>query len=317
MKIRFWGVRGSLPTPVTAAEISDKLVQALLGAQGVDLADVNAVRAYVAGLPLVKRGTVGGNTPCVEVRSGRQHLIFDAGSGLRPLGEAMMAGPCGRGKGEVHLFLSHLHWDHIQGLPFFSPAYVPGNRITIHSAHEGFDRQLDLQQTSPHSPIRLENMGATFHFKLLREDEVLRLGGCEIRLIRQRHPGVSYSYRIDDGRAVVVYATDAEYHNLDDGNMHRYVEFFRHADALIFDAQYSLRDVLFEKDGWGHSTAFIGIDLAGQAGVKRLILFHHEPIYNDQALIELLETAQIYKAQDPQQLELEILLAYEGLELDL
>ena len=160
-------------------------------------------------------------------------------------------------------------------------------------------------------------MGATFRFRLLREDETLRLGRCEIRLLRQHHPDTSYSYRVDDGRTVVVYASDAEYCDLDEGNLRRYVEFFRDADALIFDAQYSLRDVLFEKDGWGHSTAFIGIDLAGHAGVRRLILFHHEPAYNDRALVELLETARLYKAQDPQQPSFEILLAYEGLTLEL
>jgi phosphoribosyl 1,2-cyclic phosphodiesterase len=317
MKVRFWGVRGSLPTPVTAAEISEKLIQALLGARGVDISDLGAVRAYVESLPLATRGTVGGNTPCVEVRSGDQQLIFDAGSGLRPLGEAMMSGPWGHGEGEVHLFLTHLHWDHIQGLPYFSPAYVPGNQITIYGVHPGFDCQLILQQNAPHYPVRLEKMGATFQFKLLQEDQVLRLGDCEVRLIRQRHPSASYSYRIDDGQAVVVYATDAEYRDLGEDNLSRYVDFCRGADALIFDAQYSLREVLFEKDGWGHSTAIVGIDLAGQAGVKRLILFHHEPTYNDQALAQLLETAQVYQAQDPQQPDYEILLAYEGLELEL
>lgn len=317
MNVRFWGVRGSLPTPVTAAEISEKLIQALMGARGVDLSDRAAIQAYVASLPLASRGTVGGNTPCVEVRSAEQQLIFDAGSGLRPLGEAMMAGPCGQGKGEVHLLLTHLHWDHIQGLPYFSPAYIPGNRIIIYGVHEGFDRQLVLQQNNPHYPVRLEEMGATFQYRLLKEDQVLQLGDCEIRLIRLRHPSISYSYRVDNGQAVLVYATDAEYRDLDEGNLHRYVEFYRGADALIFDAQYSLRDALFEKDGWGHSTAFIGVDLAGQAGVKRLILFHHEPTYNDKALIELLKTARLYKMQDPQQPAYEILLAYEGLELEL
>jgi len=317
MKVRFWGVRGSLPTPVTAAEISEKLIQALLGARQADLADADAVRAYVAGLPLASRGTVGGNTSCVEITFGEQQLVFDAGSGLRPLGEAMMAGPCGQGKGIVHLFLSHLHWDHIQGLPYFSPAYVPGNQINIYCPCEGFDRQLIRQQNSPHFPVRLEKMGATFYFHLLHAGQNFQLGRFDIRPFEQRHPDKSYSYRIADGRVEVVYATDAEYRDLDQGNLHRSVEFFCRADALIFDAQYSLRDAFFEKDGWGHGTAFVGIDLAKQADVKRLILFHHEPTYNDQILVDLLETARLYMVQDPEQPSFEILLAYEGLELEL
>ncbi|MFZ5919168.1 MAG: MBL fold metallo-hydrolase [Chloroflexota bacterium] len=315
MKVRFWGVRGSLPTPLTAAEISEKLVQALQGAQGVDLGAKEAVQAYVDQLPLITRGTVGGNTPCVEVCTPAQQIILDAGSGLRPLGEAMMAGPCGRGEGQVHLLLSHLHWDHIQGLPYFSPAYVRGNRITIHSAHPGFDRQLVLQQSSPHYPVPLERMGATFEFNLLQPGQRLRLGDCEIDIITQHHPDTSHSCRIGDGRSVVVYATDAEYRDLGQESLQRYVDFFSRADALIFDAQYSVRDALFEKDGWGHSTAFVGIDLAAQAGARRLILFHHEPTYNDQALADLLQTAQVYRDQDPQPVALEIVLAYEGLEL--
>lgn len=315
--LRFWGVRGSLPTPLTATEIAEKLTHALLGAHRVDLSDLNAVNKYVSGLPLIVRGTVGGNTPCVEVRSAQQQIILDAGSGLRPLGEEMMAGPCGEGKGNVHLFLSHLHWDHIQGLPYFSPAYVPGNQITVYCAHKGFARQLVQQQASPHFPIPLKEMGAAFHFDLLREDAIVSLGNCQIRLLRQRHPDASYTFRIDDGHAAAIYATDAEYQDLDEVHVERHREFFKDADVLIFDAQYSLQEALFEKDGWGHSTAFIGIDLAAQAGVKRLVLFHHEPTYNDQALAALLETARLYKAQDPQPSEVEILLAYEGLELTL
>jgi phosphoribosyl 1,2-cyclic phosphodiesterase len=317
MKVRFWGVRGSLPTPLTATEITEKLTQVLLRAREQDLSDPRAVSDYVASLPLIMRGTIGGNTPCVEIQSGEQQIIFDAGSGLRPLGEEMMAGPCGRGEGSIHLFLSHLHWDHIQGLPYFSPAYVAGNRITVYCAHRGFERQIIQQQASPHFPIPLDKMGATFHFVPLHESSTVPVGNCTVRLLKQRHPGVSYTFCIDDGHASAVYATDAEYQELDEAHVQRYRDFFKNADALIFDAQYSLQEALFEKDGWGHSTAFIGIDLAAQAGVKRLILFHHEPAYNDQALAALLETARLYRDKDPRPTDLEILLAYEGLELTL
>ena len=124
MRVKLWGVRGSIPSPLTPEEVREKIIRAITTLQpDVDLGDPEAIRAYVYGLPDLVGGTAGGNTSCVEIEAGQQTFVIDAGSGIRELGLELMEGPCGRGEGVVHLFFSHAHWDHIQGFPFF-PAGV-------------------------------------------------------------------------------------------------------------------------------------------------------------------------------------------------
>jgi phosphoribosyl 1,2-cyclic phosphodiesterase len=132
MKIKIWGARGSIPTPLDPKEIEGKLCQAIYGLADVDTHDMAAVQAYITELPPLVRGTVGGNTSCVEIQARGETFIIDAGSGLRRLGLELMKGPCGRGRGKVHIFLTHLHWDHIQGFPFFTPAFIPGNHLIFY-----------------------------------------------------------------------------------------------------------------------------------------------------------------------------------------
>jgi phosphoribosyl 1,2-cyclic phosphodiesterase len=122
MKIKIWGARGSIPTPISSKEIEDKIFKAIYGMPTIDTDNADAVRAYIADLSPFVRGTVGGNTTCVEIQAGDETFIIYAGSGLRNLGLELMKGPCGRGQGKLHIFISHLHWDHLQGFPFFLPA---------------------------------------------------------------------------------------------------------------------------------------------------------------------------------------------------
>ncbi len=318
MRVKFWGVRGSIPTPLTTAELRGKIIAALQDAVGVDLTDPAQVRAYVDGLPLFVSGMVGGNTPCVEVNVGETLIILDAGSGLRLLGlDLVEREPFRSGQGTIHIFLSHLHWDHIQGFPFFAPAYVPGNRVLVYSPCSHFDRFLVNQQNGAYFPTSVSSMRAEVRFIPLVEGECTSVGQASVRSIVQAHPGVSYGYRIDSEGRSLVYATDAEYSHLNQEQLQRCEDFMRGADLLIFDAQYTLWESLFEKIDWGHSSATMGVDLACRTGVKRLALFHHEPTYSDAELLDLLEDARAYQSQHPAGCSCEILIAYEGLTLKL
>ncbi|MFZ0547208.1 MAG: AAA family ATPase [Candidatus Promineifilaceae bacterium] len=316
MKIRIWGARGSIPTPISPTSVRDKIINALRGAEGVDLSDPIMVRAYVDSLSPIERGTVGGNTACVEITAGEDVIIVDAGSGLRLLGQELMKGAAGQGKATIHLFLSHTHWDHIQGLPFFLPAYIPGNYLNIYHIHESVPATLVEQMKSTTFPVTLDYMKATFQFIQLMPGKSLSLGDLNVTTVELPHPGRAYAFRFEYQGAVLVYASDAEYKRLDDIHLQPYLNFFAGADVLIFDAQFSLRES-FLKEDWGHSSALIGADMAGRAGVKRLVLFHHDPSNSDPELEKILKKTIDYLSEQEKETKLEVLLGYEGLEINL
>ncbi|MCB0169092.1 MAG: protein kinase, partial [Anaerolineae bacterium] len=282
----------------------------------IDTSNLADVQAYVRQLSQLQRGTAGGNTSCVEIRSRGELFVIDAGSGFRELGRQLMNGPFGRGQGKLHLFFSHAHWDHIQGFPFFQPNFVTGNQIFIYSIHN-LEKVLHDQQRSVNFPISLSYMQATFHFERLVVGQPRYFGKIKINTIENPHPGRAYSYRFEDEHSSFVYASDAEFKELtDDTKVNPHINFFKGADALIFDAQYTLKES-WEKVDWGHSSALIGIDFARAAGVKKLILFHHDPIYSDAQLQEIQTNALAYQDQDASRPKVEVLIGYEGLMLDL
>jgi phosphoribosyl 1,2-cyclic phosphodiesterase len=311
MQIKFWGVRGSLPAPVSSERIAEKLIRALNGAKGVDLDDVFSIQEYVDSLPFEIRGTCGGNTSCVEILANGHRLIFDAGSGLRELGLQMMKEEFGQGQGEAHLFISHTHWDHIQGFPYFVPAYIPGNKIHIYSPKLDIQQKFATQQMDQDMfPMRLDDMSSDKEFITMPEDGV-EIGDIRVDCLLLHHPGGSWAYRVRAGGKTLVYATDGEYQDLSQEALQPYLDFFADADALIFDSMYTFSESV-SKEGWGHSTSLVGVDLSVKTGVKRLILFHHEPTYDDNKLAEIMQKTSQYYSLVREFGQLEILLAMEG-----
>jgi len=314
MIARFWGVRGSIPAPVAPDEIKGKIVQALRRASGHDLGLEGAVRRYVESLPSHIAGTYGGNTPCVELQVGDHTIIFDAGSGIRNLGRALMAGAFGQGQGVAHVFFSHTHWDHIQGFPFFQPAYKRGNRIIVYSPLPDMEERLSGQQNPSYFPVPLNAMEADIEFVLFPEGKEVVVDDVSIKNIALNHPGGSFAYRVERNGAAFVYATDTEFTNLTESEKAIYIGFFSGAKALVFDSQYTLVEAV-QKEDWGHSPSLKGVDLAREAGVETLILFHHEPSYDDQALQDILKGTRKYAALHGIAHTLNVIMAHEGLEL--
>lgn len=326
MQVTFWGARGSIPTPITEAELQDKIKAALLSAVGVDLTSREAVDRYVERLPPSIVSTAGGNTSCIEVRVNDQVFILDAGSGMRMLGYKLMREPFRTGQGIAHVFITHSHWDHVQGLPFFSPLYVPGNNIHFYSPYPDLKMRFEDQQREIYFPVGLDYMRATRHWHLLDPKETIQVAGVEVKMTLLSHPGGAFAYRLTFGDKVIVYATDGEYHSMHQHNTAHFVEFFRNADLLVFDAQYSFEQAIDEKRDWGHSTPKMGAELAYRAGVKRLALFHHDPVATDEKLWEAVEEAYHHlnfraraNRQDADQTEqlTTVELAREGLTLNL
>ena len=318
MKVRFWGTRGSIPVSVTAPAIRAKILQALEGARGRHFASHAAMEAYVDSLGFDVRGTFGGHSSCVQIDTGGpEHFILDLGTGVRGLGQAMLE-RFGPGAPQTyHVFLSHLHWDHIMGLPFFTPVYLPGNRFIVHSGHPHAEQALRRQQDEPSFPVRFDQFSAKFEFHTAVPGEPFEAGGLRATALLQRHAGDSYGWRFEHAGKTLVYSTDSEHRLEDDAERARFVDFFDRADAVVFDAMYSLADAISVKEDWGHSSNIVGVELCQAARARRLVMFHHEPAYDDTRIARVLEETRRFEQITRDGHALEVLSAWDGLELDL
>ena len=317
MRVRFWGTRGSLPVALTATQIRDKLIRAVAGAAGRRLDTPEQVAAYVDSLDFATAGTFGGHSPCVQVDLGSdEYLVCDMGSGLRPFGHSAMKQRNGR-PGTYHVLMSHVHWDHIMGFPFFTPAYVPGNRVRIYGCHPDLEAAFRRQQDPPSFPVTLSAMQGTLEFVLIEPGRAHDIAGCKVTPKIQHHSGDSYGYRIEHGGKTVVYTTDTE-HKMDDyAQTEAFVGFFRDADLVIFDSMYSLAEAMSVKEDWGHSSNVIGVELCQLARARKLCLFHHEPVFDDDRLQRLLEETRRFEQITREGHAVEVVSAYDGLEIAL
>jgi phosphoribosyl 1,2-cyclic phosphodiesterase len=254
IQVTFWGVRGSIATP------------------GPDTVQV------------------GGNTSCVQVQCGERQVILDTGTGMRLLGQKLLAE---RKRAQLSVFYSHMHWDHIQGLPFFTPVYIPGTEIDFHGP-KGLAPALNAQMSDPGFPVRFTDVPAKMTFSELTEGMVVRLDAdTTVTCAKLNHPGGVLAYRVQYQDHAVVYATDTEHYSCPDPKLVRLAE---GADLLIYDAQYDDDEYAGRRGaprtGWGHSTFTEGVRIANAAGVKQLALYHHDPCHNDAHVLAIEEAAQ-------------------------
>ena len=272
--IHFWGVRGSIASP---------------------------------GQETVR---YGGNTPCVEMRVGGERLIFDGGTGLRVLGQSLLS----QMPVEANMFFTHSHWDHIQGFPFFVPAFIKGNRFNIYGVVSPngatIEERLRDQMLHPNFPVPLQVMGADLNFCDLQVGEKVQIGEVIIENALLNHPGEAVGYRINWRGCSAAYVTDTEHYpdKLDENVLW----LARNADVLIIDSAYTdeeYHSARSSKVGWGHSTWEEAVKVAKAANVKKLVIFHHDPLHNDDFL-DRVGTDAVKKFPDT-------IMAREGLSIQL
>jgi phosphoribosyl 1,2-cyclic phosphodiesterase len=254
-RLKFWGVRGSIPTPQ------------------------------------IENLKFGGNTPCLEVRTAEnQCVIFDAGSGIRALGKTLME-EAGGSPVEVKIFLTHFHWDHIQGMPFFAPLYSPANHITFLSGSSGrpLEETLEGQMAKPYFPIDFSQVAAKRDFHQIEKGGAVEVAGLKVRPFALNHPQGASGYRIEANGAVIVYATDYEHGVRESDNT--LCDYAQGADILICDTQYTPAEYETHR-GWGHSTWENAVKLAKQARAKHLMLFHHDPVHDDETMTRINQDAR-------------------------
>jgi phosphoribosyl 1,2-cyclic phosphodiesterase len=247
--IHFWGVRGSIACP---------------GSETV---------------------RYGGNTPCVEMRVGGHRLIFDGGTGLRLLGLSLLS----QMPVEASMFFTHSHWDHIQGFPFFVPAFIKGNQFHIYGAvapnGSTIEQRLNDQMLHPNFPVPLQIMGAQLDFNDIEIGQTIEIEDILVETALLNHPGEAIGYRVNWQGCAAAYITDTEH--FPDRLDENVLWLARGADVMIYDATYTDEEYYSEKSskvGWGHSTWQQAVKVAKAANVKKLVIFHHDPLHNDDFL---------------------------------
>jgi phosphoribosyl 1,2-cyclic phosphodiesterase len=322
MRVRFWGTRGSIPVGLTVGDVRDKMARALLAASGRKFDSYGEALGYVQQvLPPTLGHTYGGHSSCVELDLGNdEYFVCDMGSGARPFGAHVLARQGGR-PATVHIFMSHMHWDHIMGFPFFGPAYVPKNRLFIYGCHDQLEHAFRRQQEPPSFPVPFSALGADIQFIKLAPGQKQEVRGLKVMPHIQRHSGDSYGFRFEFQGKSVVYTTDSEHKLEERSESELFANFFRDADLVIFDAMYSLADAISVKADWGHSSNVVGVELCQMARARHLVLFHHEPANSDAAIDGLLRDArrleELTRDNFPPPRKMEISAAHDGMEIEL
>ena len=317
MRVRFWGTRGSIPAALTAQSVREKLIAALVAGSGHGLDTPEKAAAFADTLPFAAAGTFGGNSSCLEVAAeGAGRLYLDMGSGARPAAGHALRELQGK-PGVYHVLMSHLHWDHIMGFPFFTPAYIPGHTIRIYGCHEELEHAFRRQQAPPSFPVDFSMMGAKIEFQRLTPGARHEIAGYTVTPKPQAHGGDSYGYRIERAGRTMIYSTDSE-HKLENAEeTESFVDFFRNADLVVFDAMYSLADAISVKEDWGHSSNIVGVELCQLAQAKHLVLFHHEPAYDDATIERVWRETERLEEITRGEHAVKVTAAYDGLEVTL
>jgi phosphoribosyl 1,2-cyclic phosphodiesterase len=309
MKAVFWGTRGSLPAAADTLNLRQKIIDSIADEHNGQPPGGNPSGN---GPEIARWGFYGTNTSCVEIAGGNEYVICDAGSGIQDLSRHIMTGSKRQGL-TFNIFLSHLHWDHIQGFPFFMPRYIAGNTVRIYGGHSDIEAAFAYQQKW--SNISLPD-SADVTFETLEPRRTYNIAGFSVRMIPQYHPGDSYGYRFERNGKIIVYSSDCE-HGDHEQEGYPFRDFFRTADLLIIDAQYDAKDAFGTKANWGHSSNTVAAELGADAGVKRLCMFHNEPTMNDAKLDSFLQGTrrwlQLTRAGSTMQID----LAHDGLEIDI
>lgn len=295
MKVRFWGVRGSIPSP---------------GRQTQEF---------------------GGNTTCLEVRSDAgQLIILDAGTGIFPLARSLSRELLI----DANRFITHTHWDHIQGLPFFTPIFLPGNRLTIHGGRDivtglGIGQAMETQMQYSYFPVREAELKAALTYVTVNTGETIQVGDARVTGTILNHPVINLAYRIDcNGKSVFFTGDHEPYSNIYEPGDDAYRDYqrivnerqaqvddaMRRVDVLIADCSYTLEEYR-NKVGWGHSCFDHAIEMADRVGARRLVCTHHEPTRSGSSLKQVFAEALTRNPRGPGSAE--VVLAHEGLEITL
>ncbi len=320
MKIKLWGVRGSLPCPDLPQDLNARNLKLLKDfiSHGKD------PETFLKSVPKGHHEGFGGNTSCVQVSSKSGTIIIDAGSGIKNLGSQLLAGPLGKGQGEAHIFMTHFHWDHLIGLPFFTPIFIPGNKINFYGVQPDLEEAIKSLFRRPFFPVEYSQLASKIVFHKLTPRKKIECEGLSITPYQLDHPDPCWGYRVEENGKAFAYCVDTECTRATPGELGEDLALYQGADVMVFDAQYTLAEVL-DKANWGHAVASFGLDIALREKIKKVVFVHHDPYASIERIFAAQEQTRWYhqlridEARDSskQLFDVDWEFGQEGMEIDL
>lgn len=322
MYIKCWGTRGSLPSATNNARLIALFEEAVTQGkkQGIENASelLEAIKAGKLHNPMAYVG----NTTCTEIGHGRSAAYIDMGSGFRDAGTAAMQ----QGIKEFHIFMTHMHWDHIMGMPFFIPIHVPGHTLHIYHVHKNAPDYIKINFNGVNFPVPWEGLNSKVEFHQLKLYESVEFADMKVTPFVLDHPGGSFGYRAEGGGKSLAIGVDGEYKRLTPKELGKDLPYFQNLDLLLFDAQYEMSELASRFD-WGHCSPNIGVDLALREGIKTMLFTHHDPWSTEEKLRRMFANTVKYKNSQVESYKdvwdgvqpggPRLLMAYDGLTVEL
>jgi phosphoribosyl 1,2-cyclic phosphodiesterase len=321
--VNYWGVRGSLPASPPPHIWNDHIEKLFKEFFERGYSSANDISRFIKSKGVPEVGGFGSHTTCVEVTDGQSQIIIDGGSGLRNLGTQMLSGPSGQGKAEIHIFMTHFHWDHLLGVPFFPAHFIKGNIINYYAVQPDLQDRIKIKFSKPFFPVPFESLPATLKFHTLVPRKAVKIGDFSVVPYQLDHPDPCWGYRVTKAGKVYSHCVDTEGTRVSREAMGEDLPLYQGVDLMYFDAQYTLPE-LAEKSNWGHSAAQIGLDIAIREKVKEVVFTHHDPGADTNQVLQLQAETQEYfdhiigrsKANNVDLFQPKWCYAYEGLTVD-
>lgn len=322
LSLKFWGVRGSLPSSMSPHGWRSHFENVLRDFSAQNNKDSHAVTKFMQNQDLPYIGGYGTGTTCIEVNSLKTQLIIDGGTGIRALSEKIMSGTYVPVKGPFHIYMTHFHWDHVIGLPFFTPHFISGTQIHYYGVHKDLENLIKGVFKKPYFPVPYEQLASKIYFHVLEPRKPFKINDMTLTPYLLDHPDACWGVKVESQGKSYSHCVDTEGTRVSRDELGEDLPLYQNSDMMYFDAQYTFPE-LAEKANWGHSAAQIGLDLAFREGIKKVLFAHHDPGATTEQIKEIKRQTKEYyqwRVDHAHECKEEIFevdwdFAYEGLEI--
>lgn len=286
LTVKFWGTRGSLPSSMLPGEWSHHFESLMRGFFAAGFREPQEISSYMKGIETPVLGGYGASTTCVEVQSPKGRVIIDGGSGIRVLSEKLMSGAVAGGKGPFHIYMTHYHWDHVIGLPFFTPHFLPNVQVHYYAVHPELESLIRGIFKKPYFPVPFESLPSNIHFHVVEPRKPFQIEDMTLTPYQLDHPDPCWGLKVEHNGSAYAHCVDTEGTRCSRTDLGADLPLYQDVDLMYFDAQYTFPE-LADKANWGHSAAQIGLDIAFREKVKQVLFAHHDPGASIQTIEEI------------------------------